>query len=594
MSQNQDFDKKFDSNPNNSKVDLDLQSDLKSDIQGEVDFENPPPVADSTGSSQNQAPTSQPNPVNNIGSKPVSEQIMGPEKVSPNPNLGIPEAPTSPKKKIWLWIIIGIFVLMFLGLGGLAFASYKGWVNIGLAEYFGGISGNPYKALYQVANQSSDIQEFEYSCDFKFTTRMDAGQTDISKGEIQESASANIVSTVYRMLNFPNTIFPNPLPGKILGESTSKTATDFEFQISGKFIETAASAQYKLKLPSQAEAEMYNQYLEPFANADDEIILENINDLEKNNLYFQVSSISTDDNPWIKFTIPESSMPKDQNFNDALQEQLKDLEDIKLEDFQDLFKEVDNYGIETINSTLVYHFSYLTDVKTLYEFTEKLNDSENIYPSYEQDNFDLSFDVWLGVFDQLVYKFDFDFTTQESSIGSIQFDSSVGFKYQDISVDIPSDSECVGSICDSAIGDIGFVKELCQNPLYREMFDSLSADLEDDQSSDSAQARDTQRKSDLRSMQTALELYNNENGKYPISTEISKTNNKNGIIYQALIEISEKVPVDPNDPNWYYAYKTNADGTAYEITCLIEAPSNPEDHEKIGTGYLYKVGIGSI
>ncbi|MFH1749339.1 MAG: type II secretion system protein GspG [bacterium] len=236
----------------------------------------------------------------------------------------------------------------------------------------------------------------------------------------------------------------------------------------------------------------------------------------------------------------------------------------------------------------------MTDVKTLYEFTEKLSDTENAYPSYEQDNFDLSFDVWLGVFDQLVYKFNFDFTTQESSIGSIQFDSSITFKYQDPSIDIPNDSECVSNICDAAIGDISFMQELCQNSFYRDMFDSLSVDLKDDQLNNSAQARDTQRKSDLRTIQTALESYNDENGKYPISTEISKTSDKNGIIYQALIEISEKVPVDPNNPDWYYAYKTNTDGTAYELTCLLEVPSNPEDYEKIGTGYLYKVGTDSV
>ncbi|MFH1749338.1 MAG: hypothetical protein ABH837_00340 [bacterium] len=356
MNRNQDFEKNFDPNTNNSKIDQDLQSDLQSDIQGEVDFENPPPTVNSTDSNLNQTSTPQSNPVNNIGSKPASEQTMGSEGVNPDPNLGMPEVPTSPKKRIWLWIIIGLFVLILVGLGGLAFASYKGWVNIGLAEYFGGISGNPYKALYQVANQSSDIQEFEYSSDIELITRMDSGQTDTPRSKIQESASTNIVSTVYKMLNFPNTVFPNPLPEKILGESTSKTATDFEFQISGKFSKTATSNQYKLKLPSDASAEMYNQYLEPFANSDDKIVLDQVFNLENNNIYLKVSSISADENPWIKLTIPETSMPKDQNFQEVLQEQLKDLKDIKIEDFQDLFKEVDNHGIETIDGNLAYHF----------------------------------------------------------------------------------------------------------------------------------------------------------------------------------------------------------------------------------------------
>ncbi len=593
VNQSQDFENNFNLK-NNSNSDTDLKSDLQSDIQGEVEVENPPAEINPANPIQDQSTPTQQVPVNNIQSKVQPEQNMSTIE-GLNSNMVMPIAPTVSKKRIWLWIIIGFFVFLLLSLGGLVFASYKGWVNIGLTEYFGGVSGNPYKALYQVANTSTDIKVFEYSSDFRLTTRMDSAQIGTSNSQIQESISDEIISTVSKVLSFPNSTSLNPLSEKILGETTSKTATDFEFQVSGKYLDKTTSAQYRFKLPSDTSTGLYNQYLEPFANSDDQIVLDEVLNLEDNNMYLKISSIPTDQNPWVKLTIPESYLPENKSTQDVLKDQLKEFKGIELEEFQDLFKEADNLGIETIDGNMAYHFSYLTDIKTIYEFVGKFNNTKGVFSdSYEQDNFDLNFDVWLGVFDQLVYKFDFDFTTKETNLGSVQFDSSLNFKYQDISIEIPEDSECVGSICDSAIADIGFVADICQNTFYRDALDSLSSDIENNNSTDSAQARDSIRKSDLRSFQTVLESYYDQNGNYPISVTASKTNDKEGVIYKILIKDLEKVSVDPSDPDWYYAYKSNADGTEYELTCILEAPTNAEELDKVGTVYLYKVGTGGI
>lgn len=116
-------------------------------------------------------------------------------------------------------------------------------------------------------------------------------------------------------------------------------------------------------------------------------------------------------------------------------------------------------------------------------------------------------------------------------------------------------------------------------------------------------AKDVQRKSDLKQMQTALELYKqNQNPQiYPLPAQIP---NPCTAWQQSSIVYMNKVPHDPSStcvsPLKYYYANTGSDTTLYEMyACLdnigdIDAVSCPGDFSSVtsyscGSGKCYKV-----
>lgn len=81
--------------------------------------------------------------------------------------------------------------------------------------------------------------------------------------------------------------------------------------------------------------------------------------------------------------------------------------------------------------------------------------------------------------------------------------------------------------------------------------------------------RDGQRKSDLRQIQTALELYRADNGSYPASIASCGSS----FVYNTTTYM-QKIPCDPLQKT-SYAY--SSDGTTYTIYACIE---NENDSEK--------------
>ena len=84
--------------------------------------------------------------------------------------------------------------------------------------------------------------------------------------------------------------------------------------------------------------------------------------------------------------------------------------------------------------------------------------------------------------------------------------------------------------------------------------------------------RDTERKRDLSNLAYTLEKHYKENNQYPVSNGLEKTNDKNCVLWDALIPV--KIPVDLLDPEFYYTYKS--DGQSYELVARLE---NLEDED---------------
>lgn len=96
-------------------------------------------------------------------------------------------------------------------------------------------------------------------------------------------------------------------------------------------------------------------------------------------------------------------------------------------------------------------------------------------------------------------------------------------------------------------------------------------------------ARDATRKSDLRTIQTALEQYADDNGgMYPAT----------GTLYNDGVLAPDYIAAVPEDPQGgNYLYATSASGTEYELNATLE---NPNDQDAVNDGgnddSVYEVG----
>lgn len=98
-------------------------------------------------------------------------------------------------------------------------------------------------------------------------------------------------------------------------------------------------------------------------------------------------------------------------------------------------------------------------------------------------------------------------------------------------------------------------------------------------------SRDARRESDLHQIQVALQLYYNDNGRYPYvgAAAFSCTSNWD-LVRTALAPYMSEVPVDPvntpcNGPyyaGYYtYSYQGSSDGSVYDLLAQYENRSNP-------------------
>lgn len=86
-----------------------------------------------------------------------------------------------------------------------------------------------------------------------------------------------------------------------------------------------------------------------------------------------------------------------------------------------------------------------------------------------------------------------------------------------------------------------------------------------------ARGRDTQRKSDLRQLQAALELYRADNGTYPAAPLPACGSSLTG---GATVYI-QKIPCDPlNSGQYIYTYTTT--GTTYSLFACLENLNDPQ------------------
>jgi prepilin-type N-terminal cleavage/methylation domain-containing protein len=132
----------------------------------------------------------------------------------------------------------------------------------------------------------------------------------------------------------------------------------------------------------------------------------------------------------------------------------------------------------------------------------------------------------------------------------------------------------------------------------------------------SEKSRDAERQGDLRSVQSAIELYKHKNGRYPaqcaggsdgwtgqIGTSYACNDGTNRYIVDLAPEFISVLPVDLklNGANSGYVYRTNGAGTVYKLMAMstVESDTLHDEHEfrscdydasQAGSGDILKAG----
>jgi len=101
-----------------------------------------------------------------------------------------------------------------------------------------------------------------------------------------------------------------------------------------------------------------------------------------------------------------------------------------------------------------------------------------------------------------------------------------------------------------------------------------------------AQLRDTQRKSDLANIKTALKIYYSVKQNYPATSGLEKSSDEKTALKELLPNQISTLPIDPLSPQYFYGYKS--DGKTYELTCVLEDRDDPSG-TMAGTYFIYKV-----
>lgn len=135
------------------------------------------------------------------------------------------------------------------------------------------------------------------------------------------------------------------------------------------------------------------------------------------------------------------------------------------------------------------------------------------------------------------------------------------------------------------IAAAGVVYFFFLRPAEQTMMESPAINMSDSKVStvSVAENRDGARKKDLADLQTALEQYYIKNGLYPLSPDVSPTQDGATPLSALVPDFLPALPVDPGAPEVYYGYKST-DGKTYTLTALFDAEPTGVQSTKTESG----------
>ncbi|MFA6422943.1 MAG: type II secretion system protein GspG [Patescibacteria group bacterium] len=507
---------------------------------------------------------------------------ISPTEISGQQPVGAAEVPkqTGSIKKGLIITIIAFFIVI-LGMAGLVFATEEGYLNTGIDKYYSKIGlynlwgGLPYDSKPAMAISAlamSDQKKMQID-----------GTTTIT---LSYTESSNIPYLTNFLNNNSSSQIAMADTGKVLGESialgnindntnssinlngnlNSNSGVDSELlneNINSSIPESPSSGNQKYSVSMNYKVGLDNNNADASLNFDLTSLSSNLDTLGLSSiatnavrldlkvvddkLYFRIPALSlligSDNNKWYEFDLKDLTATTDYRGKVVT----------KISQAGDVINSGEKTGSETIDGVKVNN--YKLNINAL-KLAQLLTDSKNVDTTGLEtlNKVTVTADVSIAKKDHLIRKI--NIVTNYSDQGvTVETKNELLFsQYGAVTaITAPADDE---------IDSTGITGLMSQIEAIFTDGTSITGSRE--------RARDAVRKSDLRSLQAALEIYYEDNNAYPLSKSVVKTSDENNIL-TVLVSSNylKTLPIDPVPDKYYYGYKS-VDGKSFELTAILE------------------------
>ncbi len=252
---------------------------------------------------------------------------------------------------------------------------------------------------------------------------------------------------------------------------------------------------------------------------------------------------------------------------------------LELKNLSEYTKEIKRLKNEKIGKNWYYRFHLILDAE---KFFKLYPDNLGISSASELKNTEIDIDLRARKKDFLIEDMDWEIIFNSPQDNKLKMTLGVEFtKFnEDIEFKKPEGAKEIWQLDQQEISNSPIGK------LINIAMGNLGGYIGVDQADYQQKQRDSQRKSDLLTIKTALEMYYEENSRYPAI----KDDTKDGKFLENLLipKYLATTPKDPLHPQFYYLYKPINGGKGYELTCVLENKSDPLGI-KIGNLLIYKI-----
>lgn len=323
--------------------------------------------------------------------------------------------------------------------------------------------------------------------------------------------------------NIPQ-ISMNTNGGKVLGDSASSVAATIkmvgDLEKGATTIDDKLSTTLSVSLNSQGLSSL----LAPSFSVDMRQV--------SNKLYFKIPALSilsgAEANKWVSMDLGQYATKTNSSLINIQKKLI------------DSIKSGTRLGQEDIKDKKTYHYQVVLNRSKLSDQSISLTTDPKV-------------DFWIGTKDHLIYRIkgstDIQVPDYQSQL-NLAMDVNLSDFNKVFNITAPSEEEIAKEGLVGLLGGLGFGKS-------------------------QAKERDVTRKADLIALKGSLDVYYEENGHYPVSPNVDKTNDPNGVLSKTLVpNYVKKLPVDPENPTKWYGYKS--DGNTLTLWSLLEDTTDPE------------------
>lgn len=255
--------------------------------------------------------------------------------------------------------------------------------------------------------------------------------------------------------------------------------------------------------------------------------------------------VGSDSNKWLAFDSSDLTSPEAEQLADGL----------PYKDLSNLLANASRLGFERIGPVNTAHYQAEIALNDLLELFDLSDDASTNGVTATSNP--ITFEWWMGVNNHLPYRIKINAEAAvEGAIFTIGMDTQYSQFGDSFAVTAPDPADISTDGLSGILGDYGDVE---------------------------LKARDTQRKSDLAAVKSALALYKNDYGSYP-STDgvIARTDDPTSPLAELVTKgYVSALPVDPLADIYWYGYNST-DGVTYELWSVLEDAADPQGTLRAG------------